>query len=118
MGGGLLGKLSTESPEMSWTQWWGYSAASVSLESDIYGVYELGDADKEIVYVGSGKVKDRLLCHLENKECPLARYYRLLIVGAEESCNSMESEIVQEYRERKGRPPLYNEKKTRIHEVD
>jgi hypothetical protein len=103
---------------MSWSQWWGYSAASVSLESDIYGVYELGDADKEIVYVGSGKVKDRLLRHLEKNECPLARYYRLLIVGAEEFCNSKESEIIQEYRERKGRPPLYNEKKIRVLEVD
>ena len=95
---------------MSWTQWWGYYAASVSLDSDIYGVYELGDANKEIVYVGSGKVKSKLLCHLEKKECPLARYYRLIIVGIEEACKSKELEILQEYRESMGRLPLYNEK--------
>ena len=95
---------------MSWTQWWCYNAASVSLNSDYYGVYELGDANEEIVYIGSGKVKSRLLYHLEKKECPLARYYRLIIVGVEESCKSKELEILQEYRESMGRLPMYNER--------
>ena len=110
VGGGLLGKLSSESPQMSWTQWWGYYAASVSLDSDVYGVYELGDVNKEIVYVGSGKVKNRLLCHLEKKEFPLARYYRYSIIGGEESSKLRESEILQEYRESMDRFPLYNGK--------
>ena len=103
---------------MSWTQWWGYNAASVSLNSDFYGVYELCDFNGEVVYIGSGKVKSKLLGHLEKKECPLARYYRLLIVGAEEYCKLKESETLQEYIKGMGRLPLYNEKKTRFREVD
>ena len=95
---------------MGWTQWWTYTKNVVAYDPDKLGVYELGDENKKTVYYGSGKIKTRLLDHLNKKECPLARYYRYELFSTEEECRKREQELLEIYKGVYGKLPMYNEK--------
>lgn len=41
-----------------WGKWWDYVERLVSYDPDEHGVYELGNAAKNTVYCGSGKIKN------------------------------------------------------------
>jgi hypothetical protein len=95
---------------MTWGSWWTYSTTLVVTETDDFGVYELGDENKNTVYYGSGKVKTRLLDHLNKKECPLARYYRVDYCSTEAECRAKEQQLLQAFKNIHGKLPIYNEK--------
>lgn len=95
---------------MGWGKWWTYSKGIVSFDPDKLGVYELADKDKNTVYYGSGKIKTRLLYHLNKKECPLARYYRFELFDTEEKCRAREKQLLADYKTKHGKLPMYNEK--------
>jgi hypothetical protein len=76
---------------------------------DELGVYELGDEVKNTVYYGSGKIKIRLLDHLNKKECPMARYYRLEFFRTETECRTREKELLKDYKRTHDKLPMYNE---------
>jgi len=82
----------------------------VSYDPDDSGVYELGDEAKNTVYYGSGKIKTRLLDHLNKRECPLARYYRFELFPTEAECKRREKELLEEYKRIHGNLPMYNER--------
>lgn len=95
---------------MGWGSWWSYNQSMASTEPDSFGVYELGDENKNTVYYGSGKVKTRLLDHLNKKECPLARYYRIELFATEAECKAKEEALLAEYKRVHGKLPMYNER--------
>jgi len=82
----------------------------VSRDPDELGVYELGDFSKITVYYGSGKIRSRLLDHLNKKECPLAKYYRFELFATEEACKGREKELLDEFKRIYGKLPRCNEK--------
>ena len=90
--------------------WWSYTTRIVALETDSIGVYELGDKSKNTVYYGKGKIKTRLLTHLNKKECSLARYYRFELFTTEAECEAKEQELLEDYKRIHGTLPMYNEK--------
>lgn len=95
---------------MVFGQWWTYVASVVAHDPDELGVYELGDDAKNTVYYGSGKIKTGLLDHLNKKECPMARYYRLELFKTEEECKAREQQLLDDYKRRNGKLPIYNER--------
>jgi len=96
---------------MVWSQWWAYREGMVASDRDDFGVYELADENKETVYYGSGKVKTRLLDHLNKKECPKATNYRVEYYSTESECRTREKELLEAYKTtHNGKLPMYNEK--------
>jgi hypothetical protein len=95
---------------MAWGNWWSYTANNVSTDSDKFGVYELGDENKDTVYYGSWQVKTRLQCHLNKKECPLARFYRIEYCDTEKECRAKEEQLLEAYKKAHGKLPIYNER--------
>jgi len=95
---------------LGWGQWWTYSKDLVAHDPDKLGVYELGDKSKNTVYYGSGKIKTRLSDHLNKKECPMARYYRFELFSTEAECRAREKELLEDYKRKHGKLPMYNEK--------
>jgi hypothetical protein len=94
-----------------WGQWWHYTSAIVTYDRDDFGVYELVDENKNTVYYGSGKVKTRLLDHLNKRECPTAQYYRFEYFSTEMECRAQEEKLLEEYkRTHNGKLPMYNER--------
>ena len=82
----------------------------MASDPDELGVYELADESKNTVYYGSGKIKSRLLDHLNKRECPMARYYRFELFSTEEKCRAREKELLDEYKRKYGKLPMYNER--------
>lgn len=95
---------------MGWGQWWSYTKDVVAYDPDKLGVYELGDEGKNTVYYGSGMIKTRLLDHLNKKECPMARHYRFESFNNEAECKAREKELLEEYKRKHRKLPMYNEK--------
>lgn len=87
-------------------------------EKDMYrvdavcGVYELGDADGEIIYVGHGVLRDRLLAHLRGENpCThkLAEHYRIQKTGSKRRAEQRERAEMNWYAKRHdGNLPLCN----------
>jgi len=49
---------------MGLSEWWTYALSTVAYCPDKLGVYELGDEERITVYYGYGKIRTRLLEHL------------------------------------------------------
>jgi hypothetical protein len=74
------------------------------------GVYELADESKDTVYYGNGKVKARLLDHLNKKEFPLDRFYRVEYCSIETECKAKEQQLLETYKKaHNGQLQIYNE---------
>jgi hypothetical protein len=82
----------------------------VSSDPDELGVYELGDESQNTVYYGKGKIKTRLMDHLNKKECPLARHYRYERCYTEVECERREKYLLEEYKRIHEKYPMYNER--------
>jgi len=73
-------------------------------------VYELADDTLNTVYYGSGKVKARLMDHLNKKECPMAKRYRVEYFGSEQESRTREEQLLRDYKSARGKLPMYNER--------
>ncbi len=82
-------------------------------ETDAYGVYELGDSDGEIVYIGHGRIGNRLNDHFLRGRDPIPRVslYRFEITGSKERAEQRERAEIRAYmRNHDGECPMYNER--------
>ena len=95
---------------MGWGKWWSLTKSIVSIDPDKLGVYELEDYLHKTVYYGSGKIKTRLLNHLNKKECPMAKNYHFELFNTEAECRAREKALLEEYQKKHNKLPMYNEK--------
>jgi len=96
---------------MVWSDWWKFSFGLVSHDKDNFGAYELADEDETTLYIGAGKVRTRLLEHLNKNECPLATRYRVDCCVTKEQADAKAKHLLEAYKFiRNGKLPLYNEK--------
>lgn len=95
---------------MGWGKWWSLTKRIVSIELDELGVYELGNSFHYTVYYGSGKIKTRLLDHLNKKEFPMAKYYRFELLNTEMECRAREKALLEAFQKARDKLPTYNEK--------
>ncbi len=95
---------------MGWGKWWSYTKSIVSIDPDKLGVYELEDYLHNTVYYGSGKIKTRLVDHLNKKECPMAKNYRFELFNTEAECRAREEQLLEDYKRIHGKLPMYNER--------
>ena len=95
---------------MVWDKWWTYSLGLVITDQDDFGVYELGDDNKNTVYYGSGRVKSRLLDHLNKQEYPAAKHYRIEYLESEEAARAREEQLLRDYEGAHGTLPMYNQR--------
>lgn len=62
------------------------------------------------VYIEGGKLQTRLLGHLDKKEFPVAKYYRVQVCVSEEECREKKQKLLDEYKRQYGKLPMYNER--------
>jgi hypothetical protein len=104
--------------QMTWSSWWSYNFTTIFKRSlgvlyarERIGVYELADVNKDTVYYGSGKVKARLLDHLNKGEFPMAEFYRVEYCSTENDYRAKEQKLLEEYEKtHDGGLPIYNER--------
>ena len=95
---------------MGWGKWWSLTKRIASIETNKLGVYELVNSFYNTVYYGSGKIKTRLLDHLNRKDCPMAKNYHFELINSEAECRAREKALLEEYQKNHDKLPMYNEK--------
>lgn len=89
-------------------KWSIFSEENVKSVPSVYGVYELADSKKSIIYIGQGKLQERLMDHLNNIK--KAKYFRFEQIRSKEKAEQREKALLREYRENHGHLPNYNER--------
>ena len=98
---------------MVWSEWWNYRQDMIRTDRNEFGVFELADDNETTLFIGSGKVKTKLLEHLKKNDYPLATRYRIDCCETEESSRAKAKHLLEAYKAvRDGKLPLYNEKTT------
>lgn len=79
----------------------------------VHGVYELGDKDKNVIYIGQGILTERLLAHkISRKACfRKAQYYRFEKTGGKERAEQRERAEMSQYERQYGNFPECNKRK-------
>jgi hypothetical protein len=84
----------------------------VDRENDFLGVYEIGN-DYDILYIGEGQVKSRLLRHFPQGPEPVvgASKYRVEYTQGKDRCVQRQNAELDAYYKQNGRYPKFNTRK-------
>jgi len=93
-------------------KWSSFTKENVKRIKDIYGVYEIADKYKNVIYVGQGKLRSRLMSHFLNGLDPIpgAAYFRAMPTGNKAKAVRKERSILKEYLKRFNKLPKYNDR--------
>ena len=93
-------------------KWSAYTKENVKQkETNNYGVYEIGNST-EVLYIGEGQTKTRLLAHFPNASEPVvgASGYRTEYSGSKNECLRRQNALLAEFKMKYGRLPKFNQK--------
>ncbi len=92
-------------------KWSHFDKDHVSNEPDSFGVYELGDSSGEIIYIGEGRLYNRLSSHFAGGRNPKpgAAKYRAEITGKERAEQRERAEL-RDYIRTHGDCPRFNDR--------
>ena len=94
-------------------RWSAFNKKTVLAEPNSYGVYEIGGSDGQIMYIGQGRIKDRLNSHFVGGEHPVGHSakYRKEITGSKQRAEERERAELRTYVESNdGHLPPYNKR--------
>lgn len=95
-------------------RWSHFTKENVTQEDNVFGVYELGDTNGEVVYIGEGRLRDRLLSHFPSGSDPIpgTKYYRVEKTGSKLRAEQRERALLNDYaKKHNGRLPKYNQRR-------
>lgn len=93
-------------------KWSTYSKDNVKANAtDNLGAYEIGNS-LEVLYIGEGQVKTRLLHHFPNAREPVVggSGYRVQYTGTKAKAVKLQNELLAEFKKKHGRLPRFNER--------
>jgi hypothetical protein len=94
-------------------RWSRMTQDALEVDIDTYGVYELADRAGHIIYVGQGRIRERLASHSRGDEDPCtraARFFRFEMTGGKERAEQRERALMRDYaRTHGGGVPRCNE---------
>ena len=94
-------------------KWSAFSKDNVEEEPNSYGVYEIGDNSGNILYIGQGRIRDRLKTHFIRGNHPIggAAKYRKEITGSKQRAEERERAELRAYaRDHDEDLPPYNKR--------
>lgn len=91
-------------------RWIPFTKENVRRVLDVYGAYELANANKEVIYIGCGKLRSRLLTHF--KDIVGVAYFRYEKTGSQERAKQRERMLLRKYLSTHGgKLPKFNERR-------
>jgi hypothetical protein len=74
--------------------------------------YELAARSKDVIYVGEGKLRDRLLAHFASGSDPIPgiSYFKYETTRSKDRCKQRQNALLAEYEREYGRLPTFNQK--------
>jgi len=92
-------------------KWSSFRKERVKKTSDVCGAYELADRSKDVIYIGEGELRNRLLAHFIKGSDPIPEtsYFRYEITESKNQCEHLQNALLEEYFRVYGRLPKYNQ---------
>ena len=86
---------------------------NVRSVANVYGVYELANGSGNIVYIGEGKLRERLIAHLSIRSDPTpgVSYFRYATTGSKRRAIERQNALLSEFNRKYERLPIYNQKR-------
>jgi len=94
-------------------RWSKYTKDHVRDVPNIYGTYELADGDQNVVYIGEGKLYDRLTAHFAkggSDPIPAVSYFRYEETRSKQRAEQKQNALLLEFKRKYGKLPKYNQK--------
>ena len=93
-------------------KWSNYKKKHIEEVDNVYAVYELADGSKEVIYIGEGKLRERLLAHITDGSDPIptTSHFRFETTGSKTRCVQRQNYLLNEFEQRYGRLPKYNQR--------
>ena len=94
-------------------RWSKFTKENLDRVDPVYGVYELGDKNKNVIYIGQGILSERLWAHkTSDRPCfKKARYYRFQKTGGKERAEQRERAEMNVYEDQYGVLPECNKRR-------
>jgi len=93
-------------------KWSDYTKVNVSTEPDSFGVYELANNVGNVLYIGEGRLRQRLLSHFITGKSPIpgVSKYRAEITGVKERAQQRERSEIRAFQRKHGDCPKFNDR--------
>jgi excinuclease UvrABC nuclease subunit len=90
-------------------RWIDFNEENVKQIPNAYGVYQFADENKEILYIGEGKLKHNISIYLEESNTKTnITYFRYRENDIKRSSKQRQSIVLKDYREKHGKLPEFN----------
>lgn len=90
-------------------RWMDFNEDNIKQLPNAYGVYQLANDKKEIVYIGEGKLKHNVSAHLSDKGAVTSIvYFRYRENDSKKSSKRRQNILLREYKEKHGEMPEFN----------
>ena len=93
-------------------RWSRFTLYNLNAVRNVFGVYELGNRSGNVIYIGSGKLHNRLT-HWKNSDdscIRLTAMFRYEELSSDERCRQRERALQLDFKRRHGRLPKCNER--------
>jgi excinuclease UvrABC nuclease subunit len=92
--------------------WWSFTIDCIRKVPEEAGVYELGNAKQDVVYIGSAtkSIQSRLKSHIKAKKCIRVKYFRYRRIKWNENAKEEERRLIKAHIRIHGEPPSLVEK--------
>jgi excinuclease UvrABC nuclease subunit len=91
-------------------KWSCFEEKKIEQVPDVFGVYELADRNKEIVYIGHGRLKERLRRHFTENIYKEVTYFRYEETFSKEKAKKREKALLSKFEKENKRLPKYNKR--------
>jgi len=92
-------------------KWSDYTPENVAEAPDVFGVYEIANRLKNVIYIGEGNIKERLASHLRPKSPDYfsnASYFRYETTGGKAKAVAAQNVLLKFYKTVNDRLPEHN----------
>lgn len=92
-------------------KWKHYLKENVKHEPSFYAVYVLADNNLNILYIGEGQLKKRLMAHFPDGAEPVvgASFYKYKLTGSKIKCIERQNALLSIFKKRNGKLPKFNQ---------
>lgn len=88
-------------------RWIDFNEENIKQLPNAYGVYQLADENKEVVYIGEGKLIHNVLAHLSGEKGSIS-YFRFRENNSKKSSKIRQNILLKEFKEKNGEMPKLN----------
>ncbi len=82
---------------MQQATWLKISPSNLKLIPDVIGVYVIGNTSKKTIYIGEGRIKDRVKAHVKNPKFTDAAYFMIEVTNSKRRAQQRERALHRAY---------------------